>query len=181
MSTGTKNLVTDTSGGHVTTGRKVCTKQIGGAALPASGVNYMAQIAAGAAIDTTGPFTSRSPMRNVKIVLGVGAVATVFTLYGTDVNGRAITETVNCTGAGTFQGKYAMKPTRVTSNVNPGGTTDLQTGDAFCIGEAAASIDTIGLNGTEETPVSVEASSGTVMPTTAPNGTRVYSIAYQVG
>ncbi len=97
--------------------------------------NYLAQIAAGSAIDSAGPFTAFSPTRLPQIVLGAGgANPVVYTITGTsiDSNGATITDTVTATGPGTYA---ASKPfatiTRLQSNVNPAGTTDLQAGDTW--------------------------------------------------
>jgi hypothetical protein len=96
--------------------------------------NYLAQIAAGSAINSTGPFTAFSPTRLPQIVLGGGgANPVVYTITGTSIDtGAVITDTVTATGPGTYA---ASKPfatiTRLQSDVNPAGTTDLQAGDTW--------------------------------------------------
>lgn len=102
--------------------------------------NYLAQIAAGAPIDTTGPFTTFSPTRLPQITLGGGGVATVYTLTGTRVDTDAeFTQTINATGAGTFKASQPMATiTRLQSDVNPQGTTDLQAGDTWVYPAARA-------------------------------------------
>lgn len=94
--------------------------------------NYIAQFAAGAPINSAGPFTAFSPIRIPQIVLGVGGVATTYTITGTDFYGNAQSENVVAGGAGTYQATKAYATiTAFSSNVNPGGTTDLQTRDTM--------------------------------------------------
>jgi hypothetical protein len=94
--------------------------------------NYIAQIAAVAPIDTSGPFVDFNPTRLPQITLGAGGVATVYTLTGTDIiTGKSFTQTINATGAGTFKAAKPMRITRLQSDVNPAGTTDLQGGDTW--------------------------------------------------
>jgi len=99
--------------------------------------NYLAQIAAGSAIDTAGPFTTFSPTRLPQITVGGGGVATVYTLTGTRIDDTSaspatFTQTIAATGAGTFKAAIPMAAiTRLQSNVDPQGTTDLQAGDTW--------------------------------------------------
>lgn len=103
-------------------------------AVSLSATNYLTQIAAGAAIDSAGPFTAFSPTRVPQIVLGAGgANPVVYTITGTSISdGAVITETITATGAGTYK---STKPfgtiTRLQSDVNPLGTTDLQAVDTY--------------------------------------------------
>lgn len=112
-------------------GRSSATKVL---AVSLTATNYLTQIAGGAAIDSAGPFTAFSPTRVPQIVLGVGgANPTVYTLTGTAIEGGAtITETITATGAGTYK---STKPfatiTRIQSDVDPVGTTDLQASDTM--------------------------------------------------
>jgi hypothetical protein len=102
--------------------------------------NYVAQIAGGAAIDSAGPFTAFSPTRLPQITLGAGGVATTYTLTGTRVDtGGAMTQTIAATGAGTFKASQPMATiTRLQSNIDPVGTTDLQAGDTWVYPPARA-------------------------------------------
>lgn len=89
----------------------------------------VAQYAAGAPIaDTTGPFVVTNPLRTVRVVLaGGGSVATSYTVTGTDQGGVAQSEVIAATGAGTFEGAKTWQTiTAFSSDVNPGGTTDLR-------------------------------------------------------
>lgn len=100
---------------------------------------YHAQMAAGAALDVTTAFTqynqsTDAPTRVPRIVLGGGgANPVVYTLYGTAIDdGRAISEVVNATGAGNYDLTQPFETiTRLTSNIDPLGTTDLQAYDTW--------------------------------------------------
>lgn len=146
------------------------------------GDNYVAQYAGGAAIDDAiGPFTRYVPSRTVQIVLGAGGVATNYTIDGLDAAGAALQEVIPATGAGTFQGARAFASiTRVRSDVDPVGTTDVEVGDGFGLGLVASDIDLVGVDGVEETPVNQHAGTGTVVPTTVPNGVHLYTVQYRV-
>ena len=91
--------------------------------------NMVAQIAAGSAVDSAGPFTVASGPRTARIVLGAGGVPTVYTITGTDAenNGAARTETISAGAPGTFEGSVLWATvTRLESNIDPNGTTDLR-------------------------------------------------------
>lgn len=148
-------------------------------ALAAAGTNYVAQFAAGAPIDSIGPFTNLLPFRVPQIVLGGGgANPVIYTLTGTDFKGLPQTRTITATGPGTYVGDRAFSTiTRLQSNVNPGGTTDLQTGPGFGTGWAFADTTVIvGVNGAAEVPTAVNGASGTVIPASAPNGARIFTV-----
>lgn len=98
---------------------------------------WASQYAAGAPInDTTAAhFTggNLSPTRIPQIVLGSGgANPVVFTIVGTDPLGAAQTKTVTAAGAGTYKATAAFATiTSFSSNIDPGGTVDLQAGDTM--------------------------------------------------
>lgn len=99
-----------------------------------SATNYLAQIAGGAAIDSAGPFTLFSPTRVVQIVLGVGgANPTIYTVTGTSIyDDSIITDVITAAGAATYVGtKGFATVTRLESDVDPVGTTDLQAVDTW--------------------------------------------------
>jgi hypothetical protein len=96
--------------------------------------NYAAQYAGGAALDDAGPFTEFDPTRLPQIVLGGGgAPSVVYTLYCTSIAGTgAFTQIVTATGAGTYKASLPVQTiTRITSDIDPVGTTDLQAGDTW--------------------------------------------------
>jgi hypothetical protein len=106
--------------------------------------NYLAQIAGGAAIDTAGPFTTFSPTRLPQITLGAGgANPVIYTLTGyriDDVSATPteVTQTITAAGAGTYKATVPMIITRLQSDIDPIGTTDLQAGDTWVYPAARA-------------------------------------------
>ena len=104
-----------------------------------SAQNYHAQMAAGGALDVTTAFTqynqsTQAPTRRPQIVLGGGGANPVlYTLYGTSIfDDSAISEVITAAGAGTYQATLAYETiTRLTSNIDPLGTTDLQAYDTW--------------------------------------------------
>lgn len=150
--------------------------------VPAPAVNYVAQYAAGAAIDdAVGPFARFVPPRTVMITRGGAGVATSYTIDGTDPDGNALQEIIAAPGAGPYQGTRAFSTiTRVRSDVDPTVTTDVQTGNGFGLAVVASDIDVVGVDGGNEAPVSVHAATGTVIPTTVPNAAHHYTVDYRV-
>lgn len=152
-------------------------------ALTAPGTNYVAQYAAGAAInDAVGPFVvPRYPFRTARIVLGATVVpAVVYTINGTDAFGNVVQDVINAAGAGTYEGAIAFATiTSFLSDVDPGGTTDLRTGNGFCLSSPVdTAITELAVTEVVEAPVSVHLTSGTVVPTTAPNGAHNFIVRY---
>lgn len=152
----------------------------------APGVAMHAQYPAGAAINSVGPFTMQRPRRTCRIVLGVGgANPVVYTITGVDVYGRTLTDVINATGPGTYEGTIAFHSiTSFASNIDPLGTTDLQTGKGFQCnllpltpydGAIPQIYPTIGVDGVEEALASASVVHNTIVPTTAPNGARVFT------
>ena len=149
-------------------------------ALAVAGTNYLAQFAAGAAIDSAGPFVRFSPPRVPQIARGGAGVATKYTITGTNPNGDVISEDLNSAGAATLVATKAYSTiTRFQSNVNPTVTTDLQSGPGFGLGDVVSDIDVVSVDGVLEVPTSAVTATGTVIPATAPNGTHIYRVAYQ--
>lgn len=94
--------------------------------------NYVAQYAAGAPIDdSTGPFTEFAPTRIPLATLGAGAVAVNITLTYIPIEGGAERQQTVAGVAGTsVQFPNAVQQiTRVQTDVDPGDTLDIQTGD----------------------------------------------------
>jgi len=157
---------------------------IAGALLPAKGVSVHAQVAAGAAVNVATAFTVPFPRRALEIVLGVGGVnPVVFTVVGTKVDGSAATLTKSCAGAGTYEvgdGAQAFETvTSLTSDVDPGGTTDLKTADGFSVGEVFTGTPLVSVDGVVDTsPTALNGAWGGVKPATIPNGTHAYAVRY---
>jgi len=155
---------------------------VAGALLPAKGVSVHAQVAAGAALNVTTAFTVPYPRRALEIVLGVGGVnPVVFTVKGTKVDGSAATLTKSCAGAGTYDvgdGAQAFETvTSLTSDVDPGGTTDLKTSDGFSVGEVFSGTPVVSVDGVVDASPTLNAAWGGVK-STAPNGTHAYAVRY---
>ncbi|MFA5166865.1 MAG: hypothetical protein WC449_06270 [Candidatus Paceibacterota bacterium] len=152
-------------------------------ALVAPGANYVAQYAAGAAIDdAVGPFVVPGyPFRTARIVLGATIVpAVIYTIDGTDAFGNIVQDIINAAGAGTYEGDVAFETiTRFRSNIDPGGTTDLRVGNGFCLSSPIdAAITRLVVGVTPEAAVAVGLTSGTVVPTTVPNGALNFLVRY---
>lgn len=149
--------------------------------LATAGALLHDQVAAGAALNVTTGFTLQLPARTCQILLGVGGANPVtYTITGIGMDGKVQTDTIVATGAGTYQGTKAFASiTSLTSSVDPGGTTDLGTGPGFGIPNAGGivhSIDVLSVLGVIEGGVLKSPSTATVIPTTAPNNTRVFTV-----
>jgi len=153
-------------------------------ALSAPGTNYVAQYAGGAAIaDAVGPFVVPGyPYRTAQIVLGVGGVATNYTIDGTDAFDNVVQDVIAAAAAGTYQGTIAWKTiTNFESDVDPVGTTDLQVGDGFCLSSPInVGIKRLVVDEVEESPVSEDLTSATVVPTTSPDGVANFLVEFPV-
>jgi hypothetical protein len=153
-------------------------------ALTAPGTNYVAQYAGGAAIaDAVGPFVVPGyPYRTVQIVLGVGGVATNYTIDGTDKFDNVVQDVIAAAAAGTYQGTIAWKTiTNFESDVDPVGTTDLQVGNGFCLNSAInVGVSILAVDEAVELPVSEDLTSATVVPTTPPDGVKNFLVEFPV-
>ena len=117
--------------------------------LPVSltATNYVAQIAAGGAVNSAGPFTVFSPTRVPQIVLGSGGGTVNYTITGTDLAGNPQSEVIAFTAPATKKAANAYGTiTALTSDVNPGGTTDLQAGDTM-VSPSARAVEVTGTAG----------------------------------
>lgn len=153
-------------------------------ALVAAGAAYHAQYAAGAPIMDLGPFTLlNSPFRTAQIVRGVGSVAATFTIKGKNPAG-AVGTVVQLlpAGAATHQisGPAWSDITEFSSDIDPGGTTDLQAGIGFEVsGPPGSGTDAIVLavDGVIEAPATAPtADTLAIVPTTAPDGTKLFTV-----
>lgn len=164
--------------------------------VSAPGTALHAQYAGGAALnDVAGPWTMQYPARTVRVVLGVGGANPVSIVVhghvlGQDESSEEVVDTIVCAGAGTYEGTVAFTSiTRVTSSVDPVGTVDLQTGNGFAfayLGDQNTRYLTgvssvISVNGVRENATSIDENTGTVIPATAPNGSRTYGVVVGIG
>lgn len=145
-------------------------------------LNYVAQYAAGAAIDdAVGPFTRYHSPRTVMVVAGAGAVAHDITIDGINPRtGAADSEVIAISAAGTFQGAKAWRTiTRVRSSIDPGGTINIRAGAGVYLGSAVTSIDAVGVSEVYEAPAAASsAAEGVVVFATVPNGTRTFVVDF---
>jgi hypothetical protein len=150
--------------------------------LAAKGTNYHAQFAAGSAIDTTSAISTVWPPRNVQAVLGAsGANPVVVTIDGEDYKGTAIQSVLTCTGTGTYTGtKVFSKITRIRTDVNPGDTLDIQTGDRIGLSDTFSAILWVAVSGAQEAAASTDATTAGFTPTTVANGSRTFAVHYSV-
>jgi hypothetical protein len=144
----------------------------------AKGAAYHAQFAAGGgAIDDAHAFTRHSPPRNVQAVLGVGGAAQTVTIDGTDYKGDALQSVLTFAGAGTQTGtKIFHTITRVRTSVDPGGTLDIQTGDAIGCSAAFDSVKLLTVANVIEATTATDATTGGFTPTSIPNAALNYHV-----
>ncbi len=152
---------------------------------PAPGATIHASMASGAALNVITAFTRMVPASNIRLSRGGAGVATVYTITGTRF-GNAQTETINSNGASDVEGlKIFDTVTGITSDVDPTVTTTMKTGVMLGLAQTCVSIDflavsaTAAANGVTET-VTINAAKDGFTPTTAPDGTKVFTIRYLV-
>jgi hypothetical protein len=151
---------------------------------PAPGATIHASMAAGGALNVSTAFTQMIPATNIRLSRGGAGVATVYTVTGQRF-GSSQTETINSNGATDVEGvKIFDTVTLITSDVDPTVTTTMKTGVIIGLPQTATAIDFLGVgasgaNGVAETGTLNTAKDG-FTPTTAPDGSKVFQIRYQV-
>jgi hypothetical protein len=150
--------------------------------LPAKGVSMHAQDAGGAVLALLN-FTNQLPRRTMNIARSDAGPASVdYTCTYKDPAGTLVQVTLAVPKNGNATTPVAGEWTNVVTLVDPVSTSDFVTGDGFSVGEAiqAASTPVLSCNGVVENAVSVELPSGTIVPTTAPDGAKGFAVAYAV-
>lgn len=150
-----------------------------GAAIPAAGTTMHAQDAGGGALALVSGFTNPLPRRNLGITRSNAGPSSVdYTVTYTLPDGTTATETIAAAKNATTYGTIAAVVTGVSTTVDPVSTTDFVTGTGFSIGQAfaASPAPVLSVSGVVEAAASSHAASGTIVPTTAPNGTRAFSV-----
>lgn len=143
------------------------------------GTAIHAQDAGGAPLNLVAGFTIPYPYRCVQIARGGAGAVTVYTVTGTDITDAALVEVINSDGANTVQGTRAFKTiTSVTSDVDPTVTTDIQVGKGFATSVPFAALNKLSVGEVVEAASSSHAATGTIVPTTAPNGTLHFYCEY---
>lgn len=176
---------TSASGTAATTAAKI-RQQVRLNDLAAPGTALHAQVVGGAgAIDVNSGFTQILPHRTVQVVASADVVACNVTIDGTDLDGAAVQEVIPLAGGvETVQGTLAFATiTRLRTSIEPGpgtATIDLQTGNGFSIGARFSDADLLAVAQTVEAIVSSDGPTGTIVPTTAPDGSRDYTVRYRV-
>jgi hypothetical protein len=151
---------------------------IAGAALPAAGVLMHAQDLGGAPLNLTADFTVPLPARSLVITRGAGGPASVdYTVTWTIQDGTEAVETIavpvsgSAESAGCGQGIVNVRTT-----VDPVSTSDFATGTGFALGVSFDETPTLSVNGIQEVVAGEDGYSGTIFPTTAPNGARAFTV-----
>lgn len=153
--------------------------------LAAPGTNHHAAYAggAGAIDDVVGPWTMPLPNRCPQVATSAAAAAGNATVVGTDCAGNPLTEVQACAGGGATQ-QFARAFRTITEfhySVDPGAlqTVTLQTGNGLGLQEPFDTLVLLSVNGVVEAPASSHAATGTVVPTTDPDGSREYTVLYE--
>jgi hypothetical protein len=71
--------------------------------------------------------------------------------------------------------------TRIRSDVDPVGTTDFECGAGFGLGFVVNGIGTVSIDGVADASPVTHPATGTIIPSSAPNGARVFGCRYGVG
>lgn len=128
--------------------------------------------------------------RKLQVRITTGSAAGTLTLVGTDQNGKALTQAIDISSSGGTRtvitdGAYATLTSATVSGINTAaGTVSIGLGAALGLPTAQASVTAFGVN-TEncdkvnEAVGTVDATAGTVVPTTAANGTHNYTFNYK--
>ena len=156
-------------------------------AVPNVGTVYIAAYAGGSGVinDSTGPWAIPRPYRTVQLALtSAGTVGTV-TITGTDPTGAAQTEVLTSVAGSTVQGAKCWKTiTSVVSSTDPGSSKNLTLswGRGWALrtpydSTAGAGLSCAGV--VEALAAGSNAATGVVIPTTAPDGSKVFCVDYK--
>lgn len=152
--------------------------------LPAPAVTIHAQDAGGGALALVAGFTNPLPRRSMIISRGAGGPASVdYTCSFTRPDGSTGTEVVAVAPSGTGETVNAAEWTGVSTTVDPVSTSDFETGTGFSVGEVmdATAVPVLAVDSVVEAVVSSVLASGTIFPTTAPDGLKAMTVQYLAG
>ena len=138
----------------------------------------------GGALNLTSGFTNPLPRRTLNIARSnAGSASIDYTCYYNDPLGVSHTTVVTVAKNSNTSSTIAGEWTRVTTASDPGSTSVFTTGTGFCVGEVilAASTPVLSMNGVVETPTSTDLPSGTIVPNTAPDGAKGFTVAFLAG
>lgn len=155
---------------------------VGSACLPAAGTPVHADDAGGGALNLIAGFTNPVPRRVLNIARTAAGPANVtYTCYYNAPGSLSTTTSVIVPSGGNASTLVAGEWTRVTTTVDPVSVTSFTTGVGFSVGQQiqTASTPVLSCNGVAETIISSELPSGTITPTTAPDGTRQFCVQFK--
>lgn len=150
-------------------------------AMPVKGVAMHLQDPGGAALNLVAGFTLPLPRRNLEIIRSNAGPASVdYVVTGKAPDGTVISETISAAINATTAGLLAFDVIdSIVTSVDPVSTTDFKTGVGFGIGEAfTAASAVLSVDGVVESIVSQDIASGTIVPTTPPDGTKTFCVQY---
>lgn len=145
----------------------------------AAGITVHAAIAP-SIFDVTTGFVELNPPRTLQVLMAGGGSVAAYYVDGTDISGNAISGIVVSTPGyadvlvGGVRVAYATV-TRWRADGNGGAAVTLVTGPGFAV-PPWTTFRRVSVDGVGETPTSTNAATGTVVPASAPNGTRVYAV-----
>lgn len=169
---------TATTGATVNTG-SVAQCGTWGKALPAAGTAVHAQAAGGAALALVAGFTNPLPRRTLNIARSDAGPASVnYTCTVTTPDGGSADIVLAVPRNGNASTNIAGVWSSISTTVDPVSTSDFTTGTGFCVGSLMTGAPLLSVNGVVEAAVSSDTASGTVVPTTAPDGAKEFTVLY---
>lgn len=183
-STHTHAVASDTTGISSDTTRQMKCRDFAPTSLPAATVTIHAQDAGGGALALAAGFTNPLPRRSMVITRGAGGPASVdYTCEFVRPDGTTNSEVVAVVPSGTGETVNAAEWTGVSTTVDPVSTTDFETGDGFSVGEVmdATAVPILAADSVVESVVSNVLASGTIFPTTSPDGLKAFTVQYLAG
>lgn len=153
-----------------------------GATLPAAGVPVHAQDPGGAPLNLVAGFSNPVPRRTLAITRGaLGPPSVVYTVHQVYADGSNADVPVPVGPGATAVMTEAGEVTSITSDLDPGDTTDFETGDGFNVGSLFTGAIALAVDSVEEAAVYSNGVSGTVTPTTPPDGTKTFGVRMFTG
>lgn len=147
-------------------------------ALPAAGVTVHAQDAGGGALNLTTGFTVPLPARTLVITRSAAGPASVdYEVTWNLPGGGTYAETVAVASGASGESAIAgLGIASITTSVDPVSTTDFDTGDGFSLGMVFSGTPVLSVDGVRESPAGYDDASGTIVPTTAPDGAKAFTV-----
>lgn len=145
--------------------------------LPAAGVTIHAQDPGGGALNLVAGFTIPLPGRNIAITRSAAGPANVtYAVTWNSVGGGTFVENIVVPSGGTTAGTLSgLGIVSITTSVDPVSTTDFVTGVGVNLGIVFSGTPVVSMNSVREAAASFDGASGTVFPTTAPDGAKAFA------